>query len=150
PQGTKDSGRPLATGLQATAPVPVQTAIQARPPGAGAIPLPPLQTPSVALPSSKTTLFFCRGLDILQVLLALIFAFFMGSFVIRNSDFYQHLGIGKLIAEKNYTWGLNPLIFANEGSYWINHSWLFDLGLFRLLNPLKAEGLVVLKALLVV
>src|SRR5262245_19526268 len=79
-RGTRGVGQPLVTGLQTTAPMPPPTGIQTRSPGDGPIPLPPLPTPSVALPGGRALTLFCRSLDVLQLLLVLLFAFLFASF----------------------------------------------------------------------
>jgi tetratricopeptide (TPR) repeat protein len=81
----------------------------------------------------------------------LAFAFLAASTAARNSDLWQHLAAGRLLAERNFHFGADPFAYTTEGAYWVNHSWLLDLGLYGAYR-LDASGatLVVLKAIGVV
>jgi hypothetical protein len=85
----------------------------------------------------------------LAALLVLVLAFLAGSFQARNSDFWFHLATGRLLAEGRFTFGEDPFSYTTSGVYWACHSWLFDLGLYKLYRLFGGPGLVVLKALLV-
>ena len=89
-------------------------------------------------------------------MLLLVFAFFLGSTVARNSDFWQHLATGRLISGGQYSFGSDPFSYTSAGRVWINHSWLADLLAYKLwealggIEFLLARGaLVVVKALLI-
>jgi hypothetical protein len=81
--------------------------------------------------------------------LVLVLAFLSASFLARNSDVWFHLATGRLLAEREFSFGIDPFAYTTEGVYWANHAWLFDLGLYGLYNLVGGAGLVVLKALLV-
>jgi hypothetical protein len=88
-------------------------------------------------------------LDRLLALLTVALAVLAASVPVRNSDFWQHLAVGRLLAQGEYHFGVDPFTYTTAGVYWANHSWLFDLALFFLYGALGGVGLVVLKALLV-
>jgi hypothetical protein len=90
-----------------------------------------------------------RGLDGLQVLLVLVLAFFSASFAIRNSDFFLHLATGRALSQGTYQFGVDPFSYTTEGVYWVNHSWLYDLGVYHVFNWAGGSGLVVIKAIMV-
>jgi hypothetical protein len=79
----------------------------------------------------------------------LLLAFLVSSFPARNSDVWQHLAAGRLLARGEYVFGEDPFCYTTEGSYWANHAWLFDLGLYQLYQAAGGAGLVLAKALLV-
>jgi hypothetical protein len=74
------------------------------------------------------------------------FAFLAASFTARNSDLWLHLAAGRLLAQGNYTFGVDPFAYTTEGSYWVNHACLFDLALYAGYQVLGGPGLVALKA----
>jgi tetratricopeptide (TPR) repeat protein len=79
----------------------------------------------------------------------LIFAFLAASFAVRNSDFWQHLAAGRLLAQGAYRFGEDPFACTTAGVYWANHAWLFDLTLYAAYQLAGGAALVVLKALAV-
>ncbi len=75
--------------------------------------------------------------------------FVSASFAIRNSDFWMHLGTGRLIAQGNYEFGRAPFTYAGNDRHYTNHSWLFDLGLYSVYSAGKENGeaaVVIVKA----
>jgi len=92
-------------------------------------------------------------LDRLLVGAVLLLAFLLASFVVRNTDFWLHLATGRAIAEGKYTFGVDPFSYTTTDTYWVNHSWLYDLLLYELTmlarGPDSIGGIlvVVLKAL---
>lgn len=131
-----------------------------RNPGEETIPLPtsPLQQ---KLPVSLSERAYFSGIDRLLVLLTLALAFVLSAFSIRNSDIYQHLAVGKLLASGEYrfgedpfSWASQPLSWANnltgDKIVWVNHSWLFDFLTYGLYS-LDSSGalLIIIKAILV-
>jgi tetratricopeptide (TPR) repeat protein len=90
-----------------------------------------------------------RRLDILLAVLVLVLAFLAGSFAVRNGDFWFHLATGRLLAQGQFTFGVDPFAYTTSQAYWTNHAWLFDLSLYGLSRLIGDAGLVVLKALLV-
>jgi hypothetical protein len=89
-----------------------------------------------------------RG-DIWIIPFVLILAFLAVSFPARNSDLWLHLASGRLLAEGKAVFGVDPFAYTTSQVYWANHSWLFDLGVYRLYNLVGGAGLVALKASLV-
>lgn len=65
-------------------------------------------------------------LDRLLVVALLAFAFLLGSFAARNSDFWMHLATGRALLRGPYTFGTDPFSYTTAGVYWANHSWLYD------------------------
>jgi tetratricopeptide (TPR) repeat protein len=75
------------------------------------------------------------------------FAFLAASTAVRNSDFWRHLAAGRLLAHGAYRFGVDPFSYASADAYWVNHAWLYDLGLYAAYQTLGGAALVVLKAL---
>jgi hypothetical protein len=90
-----------------------------------------------------------RRFELVLGALVLLFAFLAASFAVRNTDFWFHLASGKLLAEGRYRFGVDPFSYTTAQTYWANHAWLYDLGLYGLYGLVGGAGLVVLKALLV-
>jgi tetratricopeptide (TPR) repeat protein len=96
-------------------------------------------------------------LDRVLLAVVLVFAFFLGSQVARNSDLWLHLATGRLLANGQYTFGSDPFAYTSAGHAWINHSWLWGFINYEIWerlggvdSPVARAALVVLKALLVV
>jgi tetratricopeptide (TPR) repeat protein len=94
-------------------------------------------------------------LDLVLAVLGLVFAFLLGSFAVRNSDFWMHLASGRAVAEGKGAVSSDPFSYT-AGPYWANHNWLYDLVVYsisRLMggpeSPAGAAALVVLKAVVV-
>lgn len=102
--------------------------------------------PAGAAPRARWIGALSNGLFAAEVLL---FAFIAASFAVRNSDFWQHLAAGRLLANGDYVFGVDPFAYTTGGTYWVNHSWLYDLGLYAAYQALGGPALVVGKALLV-
>jgi len=109
----------------------------------GPISLPPPPLPQVAEGR------WIKRLDLVLAGAVLLFAFLLASFPVRNSDFWQHLAAGRLLARGEYTFGVDPFAFTTEETYWANHAWLFDLSVNLLYQVIGGAGLVVVKALLI-
>jgi tetratricopeptide (TPR) repeat protein len=125
-------------------PAPAASSVFAPEPAPAVIPLPPV-APAEVRPSR-----WPGRLDGALVGVVLAFAFLAASTVARNSDLWQHLAAGKLLAERQYRFGADPFAYTTAGTYWANHSWLFDLTLYHFYQALGGAALVVLKALAVV
>ena len=86
----------------------------------------------------------------------LVLTFLVSSFAAANSDVWLHLASGRLIAQGEWTVGVDPFTFASEATatrpaiVWVQHSWLFSLLFYWLYNLVGGGGLVFLKALAVV
>jgi hypothetical protein len=87
--------------------------------------------------------------DHLLALLVLVLAFLTASTLARNSDLWFHLATGRLLSQRQFTFGTDPFAYTTGGVYWACHSWLFDLALYEFYGVVGGAGLVVLKALLV-
>ena len=57
----------------------------------------------------------------------LLVAYLLGSFTARNTDVWLHLGVGRIVAAGDYSFGKDPLSFSGADRHWVNHSWLYDL-----------------------
>jgi hypothetical protein len=77
-----------------------------------------------------------------------LLTFLLASFPARNSDFWIHAAVGRLIANGQYTFGTDPFSFTTEGVYWANHAWLYDLLVYVLYTTLGGPAVILLKALL--
>jgi tetratricopeptide (TPR) repeat protein len=124
------------------------------------LPSAPDPTPDAKSPPTAPTLTpqeeaarFARMLtriDLLSALVVVALAFLMASFVARNSDLWQHLAVGKLVATGQYHFGHDPFGVGTANVYWANHAWLFDTVAYELYT-LSANGaaVVAFKAILV-
>src|SRR5262249_31827682 len=90
-----------------------------------------------------------RQIDFFLALMVLTFGFLCASFVARNSDIWMHLASGRLLAQGNYRFGVDPFAYTTEGVYWTNHAWLFDLIAYGLYQTIGGVGLVLVKAAVV-
>lgn len=101
----------------------------------------PLKPPSegVADPAGP---FLVGCLLVLGVLTALV--------PIRNSDFFQHLALGRAVVQGNLPLGSDPLTAPGETVPWAHHSWMFDVLLYLLYGMGGAILILLVKALLVV
>ena len=130
-----------------TAPLAANESITASPPVGERIELPPH---TATAPVERVDPRRGRTLDGILCLLLLVLAFLCASFKARNSDLFQSLATGRLLAQGEYAFGTDPFSFASKGT-WVNQSWLYDLGTYALyrVDP-SGVALVALKALLVV
>jgi tetratricopeptide (TPR) repeat protein len=143
---------PEATGIQ-TEPVlgaTAATATHAAPPAPppADIPLPPTR-PKPVVVSPEQLAIRLRRLDLLVVAVVVVLAFFLASFIARNSDVWMSLASGRLLAKGDYHFGVDPFSYTTKGAYWVNHSWLYDLISYGLYQLTTDTGLVIFKALLV-
>ena len=115
------------------------------------IPLPPIQVPPPSPPKPETLppSNFLSALDVFQAAGVVLFAFLIASFAVRNSDFFQHIATGRLIAEGNYSFGHDPFSYTTEGTTWVNHAWLFDWVTFQIYARLGGSAVVIFKALMI-
>ncbi len=90
-----------------------------------------------------------RFLDGLLAALVVVLAFLAASFAVRNGDFWFHLATGRLLAQNQFTFGVDPFAYTTQGVYWTHHAWLFDWLLYALYGSIGGAGLVLVKALLV-
>src|SRR5688500_3408975 len=97
---------------------------EAQPPDIAPLPPPIPTTPPGPTPIPPSP--FMNGFDLVLVLGTLILGFALASFSVRNADFWQHVGTGKLIADGKYEFGKDPFSYSTEGRKWNNPSWLFD------------------------
>lgn len=89
------------------------------------------------------------AVDNALIVLALLFAFLMGSFAARNSDVFRHLAAGQRLLNGTYSLGSDPFSYtgAEAGRPWVNQSWLFDLAVYAAYTTDKTGAVaVVLKA----
>jgi hypothetical protein len=138
-----------------TPPPSPSTAVTSAPPAPAPAPA-PAETPAPPKPakarmSPEDHAKIVDRLDTVLVALVLLFAFLAASFPVRNSDFWQHLATGRLIARGEYEVGRDPFTFTAEGVRWVNHSWLYDLVLYLIHGVGERGGaaLIVLKGLAV-
>jgi hypothetical protein len=85
------------------------------------------------------------------VAVVLVLGFLLASFAVRNTDFWMSLATGRALFQGEYRpWtGQDPFSYTAEGTYWVNHAWVFDLAVYKVYEVLGAPALVVLKGLLV-
>lgn len=100
-------------------------------------------------PRADDLLPLFRQFDFLFAGLVVMLAIFLASYPARNSDLWLHLGTAKALVNGTYTFGVHPFTYTDDGSYWVNHSWLFDLLAYGIYSVAGGGALVALKALLV-
>ena len=88
-------------------------------------------------------------LDLLLAGSVLLLAFLVSSFIVRNSDFWIHLAGGRLLAQRQFHFGVDPFDYTTQQVYWVHPAWLFDLLLYELHGWIGGVGLVLVKALLI-
>ncbi|HWY85262.1 MAG TPA: hypothetical protein VNX28_00985, partial [Gemmataceae bacterium] len=134
---------------------PSSSAIQSHPPGvqSSGITILPATSSSTVPVAAATAPASLERMDILLLMLLLLLAFLIGSFAAANSDVWLHLASGRLVAQGEWTIGVDPFSFASEATAthpavtWVHQSWLFSLLFYLLYNIVGGAGLVVLKAL---
>jgi tetratricopeptide (TPR) repeat protein len=110
----------------------VEDASQATEGGDASIPIPP-RAPIITWPQTPEQFAIeLRRLDSVLVVIGMVLAFMVASFAIRNTDYWMHLATGRLLARGEFSFGHDPFAYTTGNTYWVNHSWLFDLGLYGL------------------
>ncbi|MBM4067402.1 MAG: hypothetical protein FJ271_00450 [Planctomycetes bacterium] len=89
-------------------------------------------------------------LERLFVILVLLLAFLLGSSPSRTSDLWLHLASGRQLLDGNAGFGVEAFTFPQDGVYWVNSSWLFDVAAYLAFEFLGGAILVVIKAALMV
>jgi hypothetical protein len=87
-------------------------------------------------------------LEVGLVVLLLVLAFFLGSFAVHPNGIWMHLATGRNVAAGDYQIGVDPFSSTTAGQYWVNGSWLADLGMYLGFKVLGGAGLVICKALM--
>jgi tetratricopeptide (TPR) repeat protein len=120
------------------------------------IPLQPLASPPEGPSPVERMIRDIFVLDRGLYALALILGFCLASIAVRNTDFWMHLASGRLLAAGRFHFGVDPFSYTLANTYWTNHNWLYDMGLygFSMLvgGPESAVGgalIVIAKALLI-
>jgi hypothetical protein len=114
------------------------------------IPLPPITTPpAVVVPTRLTPSPFLNALDIFQAAGVVLLAFLLASFAVKNTDFFQHLATGRLIAEGEYQFGKDPFCHTTSEASWVNHAWLFDWVFFQIYERFGGGAVVIVKAAMI-
>lgn len=103
-----------------------------------------MTTPAATRPSHLG-----RKFDSVLAVLVLVLTLLLASFVARNSDVWQHLAVGRLIAAGQYDFVTDPSSYATEGARWVNHAWLTDWVSYQVFRVGGGAGLVASKAALV-
>jgi hypothetical protein len=90
------------------------------------------------------------ALDLLFAVFVAALGFLLAGTPARNSDLWLHLASGRLLASGGpVPSGTDPFTSTAAGVTWVNHSWLWDVLLYRLHEPGGGRALVVGKAVLV-
>jgi tetratricopeptide (TPR) repeat protein len=136
-----------STGIQ-TSPVGA-TPVTATTAEAPTIPLPPPPVQQRIPWNANQLIAITKRLDVILVVLVLLGAGILALFPVRNSDFWLHMATAR-----NWVQGKNgfydePFSYTATNA-WVNHSWLYDLGLYAGYQTIGGTALVVLKALVVV
>ncbi len=142
-------------------------------PSTAPLPAPPPEETAIALPrgpeaatdaarsvpmtdAGEETPAWLTKADWLLLGLLVVLSFVIGASPAVNPDVWMQLATGRLIAHGDYLpGGAEPFSVATEARDghaavpWINHSWLFALGLYTAYSAFGPAGVVVLKALLI-
>ena len=116
-------------------------------------PAPPADDSGRAAPSipgeagSLSPSNFLKGFDWALALGVHVLAFVSVSFGIRNSDVWMHLATGRLISNGEYAFGVDPFSFTTTDRYWVNHTWLFDWGIYQVHRMAGGPGLALGKGI---
>lgn len=114
-------------------------------------PSPPEAAPAAPPPSKPTHGLlpaspFLNGFDWVLAVGVVALGFGLASFAVANSDFWQHLAAGRLLANGQYEFGKDPFSYVGADRYWVNHAWLFDFLTFEAYSEMGGRGLVLIKA----
>jgi hypothetical protein len=119
-----------------SSPLPKETPTETQ-----SVTLPPLPRPSE---KDATTFLRLSGfLDAILVVMVLLFAFLVASSPVINTDFFRHAAIGRLLSQGEYHFGVDPFVYTADDTYFVNHSWLFDLLLYKLYQLPSGDAVVV-------
>src|SRR5262249_884782 len=150
PPGTPMPTPPGGDAIQAAAPPPAPgtTAVQTAPsPEAPAIPLPPRPAPEPITPEELGRAM--NRLDGMLIVLVLLLAGLVALFPVRNSDFWLHMAAARDWLSGRMALGADPYSYTGTGT-WVNHSWLYGVMLYGVLQSLGGPAVVILKGILVV
>lgn len=84
-----------------------------------------------------------RAFDLALVVMAVVLAFLVASFVSRNADLWRHLAAGRLLTKFNYPVGGDPFTYSAAERVWVNANWLTEV-VFYGLYSLDPTGAVLL------
>jgi hypothetical protein len=90
---------------------------------------------------------FLMGFDAMLAIIVVALAFAIASFAVKNSDFWLHLGTGRLIAQGQYEFGKAPFTYSAAERPWVNHSWLYDFLTFELFEKGGGAAVVIFKGI---
>lgn len=102
-------------------------------------------TPSAAVGPIRS---WTRARERFLLILAAAAAGASASFVARNSDVWLHRATGRLLAQGEYQFGVDPFGQETAGRYWTNHAWLYDWGLYLLWEHAGEQAVMAVKAAL--
>jgi hypothetical protein len=91
-----------------------------------------------------------RRTDRLLAFLLTLLAFFLASFPIVDSRFWQSLRTGQLIALGQFDFQSDPFCYTTAGAYWVHPGWLADYMFYSAYETYGAAGLVLLRGLVMV
>jgi hypothetical protein len=89
---------------------------------------------------------FLIGFDWTLAIFVVALAFLLASFTVKNTDFWQHLATGRLIADGKSSFGTDPFSFVGEGRTWVNPAWLWDLVIYLVYKAGAGPAVVIFKA----
>jgi len=68
---------------------------------------------------------------------------------IKDLDLWLHLAMGRFILATQTIPQFDVLSFTVSGQPWVNHEWLFQVGIFSIFNAFGAEGLINFRVVLI-
>lgn len=92
---------------------------------------------------------WCGTLDRILIVTVVALAALLAAGLIRNSDLWQHLASGRLLAERPSALGEEPFLHTAADSRWVNHGWLFDLASYAVHTATGEVGLWTARLLVV-
>ena len=114
---------------------------------------PPTETPPIALAAPKPTHGtikpwpFLNGFDLVLATGVILLGFAIASFAVKNSDFWLHVGTGRLLAQGEYEFGKAPFTYSGTDRHWTNHAWLYDLVTYKIFNGMSGRAVVIAKGI---
>lgn len=91
-----------------------------------------LGSEATVLPKSFENRLSKRRLDLFILLVTLVLVFIMAARTPFDTDMWWHLSAGRQIVTSGYLRTPDTFSFTRPGVYWLDHSWIPDIGMYLL------------------